>query len=331
MKMQVFQSPQEFPKDIELFLANNKDKKNIFNSDRWMNIVRNNPYLSRIYIFTEMDVVQFVFYVGINQIKNKKFAFINNRKFGGVLFLNHDAISTAKAFDMLCSDLKKQNVNSLSITSNSYDGNYHLIGSIVNKLDTQKFNCDLILDLSDGLDVVISRMSKKRKSNIKASLKKDYFVETLNSSSLEDIKIMYDKFVAKKSGMKVNKKYLNALLSSDITKTLSISNKVGVILGFVVFIFDEDNKEAFYFMSAVNRNEKSEYVIERIIYKFINDYSGSIKKLNFMESTPSYESGVYNFKSQWGAESFPNITVEKYFGTLWLKNFLISLYVKFIK
>jgi len=99
----------------------------------------------------------------------------------------------------------------------------------------------------------------------------------------------------------------------------------------VIFIIDRANQEAFYFMSGINREEKSEYVIERIVYQFISDYSDAIKKLNFMESTPSYDSGVYKFKSQWGAESFPNITVEKYFGTFWLKKFLFSLYIKIIK
>ena len=331
MRMQVFQSAQELPKDVKLFLANNKVKKNIFSSNRWMDIVQNNPFLTRIYVFTEMDLIQFVFYVGITQINKKKFAFINNRKFGGVFYVSHDFEATTLAFDKLCLDLKKTNVVSLSITINSFDGHYHFIGSIVDKLDFQKFNCDLILDLSNNLDSVISKMSKKRKSNIKASLKKDYLVNTLDSSSVDDLKIMYDKFVANKSGKNVNKQYLNTLLNSDITTTLSISNNLGVILGFVIFIIDEVNKEAFYYMSVINRHEKSEYVIERIIYQFIADYSGTLKKLNFMESTPSYDSGVYKFKSQWGAESFPNITVEKYFGAFWFKKFLIALYIKFIK
>ena len=73
------------------------------------------------------------------------------------------------------------------------------------------------------------------------------------------------------------------------------------------------------------------HVSLQFFYQFIIDNADAINKLNFMESTPSYDSGVYKFKSQWGAESFPNITVEKYFGTFWLKKYLTSLFIKFIK
>jgi hypothetical protein len=329
--MQVYPSLGDLPKEVELFLVKTKNR-NVFNSSQWINIVQHNLFLLRIYVFTKNNAILFVFFVGITQNKRKKFAFINDRKFGGLIYASHDAAATILAFDKLCSDLKEEhNVDSLSITINSFDGPYHFIGSIVDQLDSQKFNCDLILDMSNGIDFIISGMSKKRRSNMKASLKKDYCVKSVDSSSALDIKNLYDKFIANKSGKEINKGYLDSLLSSDLTTTLSITNNLGVMLGFVIFVIDEINKEAFYFMSVINRQEKSEYVIERIVYQFIIDNSDSINKLNFMESAPTYDSGVYKFKSQWGAESFPNITVEKYFGTFWLKKILISLFVRFIK
>jgi hypothetical protein len=328
--MQVYESPRDLPKEVELFLANIKDK-NVFNSNQWSDIVQHNPFLTRIYVFTKKNAILFVFFVGITQNKKKRFAFINNRKFGGLLCVSHDAKATALAFDKMCLDLKKNNIDAISVTINSFDGHYHFIGSIVDRLDIQKFNCDLVLDMSNGVDSIISRMSKKRRSNLRASLKKDYYVNSIDASSAPEIKDLYDKFIANKSGKKINQRYLNSLLSSDLTTTLSITNNLGVMLGFVIFIIDKINKDAFYFMSVINRHEKSEYVIERIVYQFIIDNADAINKLNFMESTPSYDSGVYKFKSQWGAESFPNITVEKYFGTFWLKKYLTSLFIKFIK
>jgi len=330
MKMQVYESPGDLPKEVEFFLANTKDK-NVYNSNQWSEIVQHNPFLTRIYVFTKKNAILFVFFVGITQNKKKRFAFINNRKFGGLLCVSHDAKATALAFDKMCLDLKKNNIASISVTINSFDGHYHFIGSIVDRLDIQKFNCDLILDMSNGVDSLISRMSKKRRSNLRASLKKDYCVNSVGVSSAPEIKGLYDKFIANKSGKKINQRYLNSLISSDLTTTLSIANNQEVMLGFVIFVIDKINKEAFYFMSVINRQEKSEYIIERIVYQFIIDNSDSINKLNFMESSPTYDSGVYKFKSQWGAESFPNITVEKYFGTFWLKKFLTSLFMKFIK
>lgn len=330
MMMQVYQSHKDLPKEVEFFLDNTKEN-NVFDSKKWRDLVLHNKFSSRIYVFSKRNAILFVFFVGISQNKKKKFAFINNRKYGGVFCASHDAKLTALVFDKLCLDLKKHNINALTVTINSFDGQYHFIGSIKDRLDVQKFNCDLILEIPNDVELIISKMSKKRRSNLRASLKKDYIVKKEDASASSEIKELYDKFISRKSGKKLNQRYLNNLLNSDLTITYSISSEQEVMLGFVIFIIDKVNQDAFYFMSGINREEKSEYVIERIVYQFISDYSDAINKLNFMESTPSYDSGVYKFKSQWGAESFPNITVEKYFGTFWLKKFLFSLYIKIIK
>ena len=275
--------------------------------------------------------ILFIFFVGIDKINRRNIGFINSRKSGGLFCLSHDANLANEAYDMLCVDLKKHGVGILKITINSFDGHYHFIGDIRRSLDSQEFNCDLILDLTGDIDFILSNMSKKRRSNIKASLRKEYRVRVINNKHSFDIKKLYDEFVANKSGKKINIDYLKKILNSNITTTLAVINDSGVMLGFVIFIIDKVRNEAFYFMSSINRNERCEYVVERIVYQFIVNNLNKINKLNFMESTPSYKSGVYKFKSQWGVKSFPNITVKRYLGFYELLRYFLSCFKRLMK
>jgi len=268
-------------------------------------------------------------------VKNKKGRFKFNyltadiRKGGFFILKKYKAEQIEYLFIELEKYVKDINGDYLNIQFYSNEEQL-LLGNLLKNDYTLTLNRDMIVPIQYD-DTQLSRCSQNRRTEIKKALADESIKIELLENSIEFIDVFYPLY--SKTMEKYNVSYVrpyNEILAllSNLNTLKYVAYIEAIAIASVILLISKDEKTVYYFYSAKDIKYSNKNVIEKIFFNVFSWARGNqFNSFNLMQASINFNSGIYNFKKQWGAEQKLNIFMIK---SLSLKSKIITLLKKCI-